>query len=54
MIYNFQYCQSSRTENCIDGILSEGNGEVGKYSTIDKQAVANHLRITSGEAASNE
>ena len=26
----------------------------GKYSTIDKQAGANHLQIMSGEAASNE
>ena len=36
------------------GILSGGSGGVEKYSTIDEQAGANHLRITSGEAASNE
>ena len=38
----------------IVGILSGGSGGVEKYSTIDEQAGANHLQITSGEAASNE
>ena len=40
--------------NLTVGILSGGSGGVEKYSTIDEQAGANHLRITSGEAASNE